>query len=377
MRNGIMQPESRRAFFIDNFLIFITLTLVTFGIVMVYSATGVMSQEKYGDAFYFVKRQAIAACLGIVLLVVCSYIKIPHLRKYSTAFLVLGVLMLIATLIPGLGFRAGGAHRWLKLGSLRFEPGELAKVFFVIFMAGFLARHESVLSKFSQGFVKPVIFLALIAGIFLLQPDFGSVVVISIVTMCMVLVSGARVRYMFLAALAFLLFAAAMIWISPYRMSRILAFLSPFSDASGKGYQLIQSLIAVGSGQVTGVGLGESKQKLFYLPAAHTDFIFAVVAEELGFLGCIFLIVLFVGLVWRGAVWAIRFSDDTFMFALASGITCLLGIEALLNIGVVLGLLPTKGMVLPLVGYGGSNLISSLMAIGLLLGVAREFNRRA
>lgn len=357
-------------------LLAVTVSLVILSLVMVYSTTAIMSQEKYGDGLFFVRKQALAAGVGLLLVWICSRVPLSFVRKISPYLYIGCVVLLVLPLIPGIGDSAGGAKRWVYLGSFRFQPVELIKLCFTVFLAGYFSRHESSIDSFVDGLAKPLGLAGAIGVLLLLQPDFGSASVLAIVTLAMATASGARLRYLFICGLGLAACMALMIYISPYRMSRVVGFLSPFSDASGKGYQLIQSLIAVGTGQVVGVGLGASQQKLFYLPAAHTDFIFAVIAEELGFLGCLVVIALFFIFLWRGLRLARRFSRDTFSFSLAIGLTCLIVVPAFLNMGVVLGLLPTKGLVLPLVGYGGSSLIASLAAVGLLLALARSFHKR-
>lgn len=371
-KSGELKPP-----FLGDFpLLAVTMALVGLSLVMVYSTTAIMSQEKYGDGFFFVRKQALAAAVGLVLIWIGSRLPVTAIRRASP-YLYIGCLVLLALpLIPGIGDSAGGAKRWVYLGSLRFQPVELIKLCYTVFLAGYFARHEASVDSFVDGLAKPLALSGLIGALLLAQPDFGSASVLAIVTLAMATASGARISYLAICALGLACCMGLMIYISPYRMSRVVGFLSPFSDASGKGYQLIQSLIAVGTGQIAGVGLGASQQKLFYLPAAHTDFIFAVIAEELGFLGCLVVIALFLTFLWRGLRLARRFSRDTFSFALAIGLTCLIVVPAFLNMGVVLGLLPTKGLVLPLVGYGGSSLIASLAAVGLLLSLARSFYKR-
>jgi len=350
----------------------LTLGLAAFGLVFLYSTTGLQSQEKMGDALYFVKRQGFAVGLGALAMFLASRLSSRSLQRIAPVLLPAAIVLLILPLVPGLGDSAGGAQRWINLGGVRFQPGEFSKLLCVVFMASFLARHESRLSEFISGLVKPALLILPVAVLYLLQPDFGSTVVVVACTLCMAAATGMRIRYLVIGCALIALGFALLIVVSPYRMHRIMSFLSPWEDASGKGYQLIQSLIALGTGQFTGVGLGASQQKLFFLPAAHTDFIFAVIAEELGFLGCVGVVAAYVVLLWRGLRIAKRVADNTFAFALAVGLTALIVVPALLNMGVVTGLLPTKGMVLPLLGYGGSSIITSMIAVGLLLGIARQ-----
>jgi cell division protein FtsW len=371
MAPSINSSELKPPFLLDAGIVGTVVLLVGFSLVMVYSTTGVVAQEKYGDALYFVKRQSVAALMGMLCMAVFSRLNIDWLRKVSPYLLFAAVALLLVTLIPGVGHRAGGAQRWINLGIIRFQPGEAVKVLFIIFIAGYWARHETRIPEFIAGILKPFLFVGLVAVLLLLQPDFGSTAVIALVTLAMALAAGVRLRYIIYSGILLAVCLGSLVVISPYRMQRILTFLSPFSDVSGKGYQLIQSLIAVGTGQATGVGLGASQQKLFFLPAAHTDFIFAVVAEELGFLGAALLISVFLVLLWRGLLLASQLVEDTFAFTLAVGLTLLIVAPALLNVGVVTGLLPTKGMVLPLVGYGGSSLVTCLASVGVLLALKR------
>lgn len=355
----------------EPIILALTIILICFSLVMVYSTTGVVSLEKFHDPYYYVKRQAFASIIGFGLLFLCSRAPLELYRKITPYFFVISLGMLLATYVPGIGDRAGGAQRWLNLGIVRFQPGEFVKLFFILFIAGYLARNENKLSEFVIGIVKPFAFVACVCALFLKQPDFGSSAIICIITLVLIGSSGARIKYLGLMGLSLLTGGAILVILSPYRMKRVTSFLQPWADPSGSGYQLIQSLIAVGSGNITGVGLGSGQQKLFYLPAAHTDFIFAVVGEELGMVGCMVLLSLFLLFLARGIILAGRVADDTFAFCVTLGTTLLVVVPALLNAGVVTGMLPTKGMVLPLVGYGGSSIMASLMGIGVLLSVAR------
>ena len=368
------QRELRRPYLIDYPLLVAALVLVSISLLMVYSTTGILAQEKYGDPFLFIKRQSAAAVIGIICMYFVSKVSINKLRSLSPLFFLISMLLLAITLLPGVGEVSGGANRWIRIAGVRFQPSEFAKVLFIIYMAGFFGRHEKKLSSFAYGVLKPGILVGLFSLLLLLQPDFGSVVVIGSITLAMVAVTGIRIKYLLLSFSLFLLAGASLIITSPYRLQRVLGFMEPWKDASGKGYQLIQSLIAIGSGKLDGVGLGASQQKLFFLPAAHTDFIFSVIGEELGFVGCILTISLFLVILWRGGVLAARYVGDSFAFSLTVGLTLLIVLPATLNLGVATGLLPTKGMVLPLVGYGGSSLLACLIVIGLLLALSRNYN---
>lgn len=357
---------------VDYLLVVTVLLLVGFGLVMVYSTTGIVSQGKMGDSLFYAKRQLVSAVIGGIVMVTCMQIPLSLVRRGAPYLLVASLLLLLLPLTPGIAERAGGASRWVRFGPVRFQPAEFVKLFMVVFMAGYLARHENRITSFFSGIVKPLGMVGLVAGLLLMQPDFGSTAVIVVVILAMLLASGVRFAHMAVCSVAVGCVMGILVLISPYRMMRVVSFLSPFSDAAGKGYQLIQSLIAVGSGQLVGLGLGGSQQKLFFLPAAHTDFIFAVISEELGFVGGMCVISAFLLLMWRGLMIARKVRHDTFLYSLAVGLTMMVVAPALLNVGVVVGLLPTKGMVLPLVGYGGSSLIACMGVVGILLGIRKE-----
>ena len=339
---------------------------------MVFSTTGTMADRVYGDSYFFVKRQVAAALIGVLLMFIGYRLPPGVLKKLAMALFPVSVLLLILILIPGIGNHAGGAQRWIDLGIIKLQPGEAVKLLFVVFLAGYFERHQQQVGFFLRGMVLPLILAAFLCGLLMKQPDFGSSAVIMAITLIMSFCAGARLKYVVLSGVIVLCLGAVFILSSSYRMSRVMNYLNPTADVQGKGYQLHQSLIAVGTGQLTGVGLGESEQKLFFLPAAHTDFIYAVVAEELGFVGAVCVLLVFLLVLWRGAKIAFEVADNMFLYCLAVGTTLLLVLPALINMGVVLGLLPTKGMVLPLLGYGGSNMVCSLLAAGVLLALGRE-----
>jgi cell division protein FtsW len=370
--NPSLQRELRPPVVVDFVLLTVTVALVGFSILMLYSTTGIISQEKFGDPLFYVKRQMIAAVLGMIALFIVARLPLKLLKRFSPYCLPICLFLLALPLIPGLGESSGGATRWVRFGPIRFQPGEMVKLLFILYIAGYFARHESKLQSLSRGVVKPLLLVGVVAFLYLLEPDFGSSAVLVGVTLAMATAAGIRLRYVGLLVLVACCALGALVVVSPYRMSRVMSFLAPWEDASGSGYQLIQSLIAVGSGELTGVGLGDSQQKLFFLPAAHTDFIYAVIAEELGFIGGVAILLGFLLFLWRGFRLAGKLTGDTFAYCLAVGLTLLIVLPALLNVGVVTGVLPTKGMVLPLVGYGGTSLISCLIAVGLLLGLTRN-----
>ncbi len=375
MNSAVASKEYRPPLLVDGYLVATALLLSAFSLVMLYSTTGIFSSDRFGDPLFFVKKQGAALFVGVVAMYFASKVPVRIYERVSPVLFPIALFLLILPLIPGIGDAAGGARRWVALGPIRFQPGEPVKLLFIIFMAGYLARQQQLLAEFVSGVFKPLFLVGSVGVLYLAQPDFGSMAVLTTVTIAMTAAAGMRLRYLGFAILFIALAFSLLVFISPYRLSRVLSFMTPWSDASGRGYQLIQSLIAIGTGQVYGVGLGESQQKLFFLPAAHTDFIFAVIAEELGFVGCVAVVFLFLVILWRGVKVARKVASDTFRFSLAVGLTLLIIVPAFLNMGVVTGLLPTKGLVLPLIGYGGSSLITSLSGLGVLLSIARQSNQ--
>jgi cell division protein FtsW len=359
--------SSHEPLLIEPFILGIAITLVLFSLLMVYSATGMVALRANDDQLYFVKRQIAAVVIGIGLAVVAFNIPVSWLRKWSWVGFPLALCLLMAVFIPGLGASGGGAQRWINLGIVHFQPGEIVKILMIVVLARYFSRHERSVGSFVGGVLKPFLLLVPVIPLFLLQRDFGSFAVLLLVSLCMAIVAGVRISHFLVCGAMSILGVVPMVIFTPYRVKRLVAYLDPFQDSSGDGYQLIQSLIALGTGEFLGQGLGRSQQKLHYLPAAHTDFIFAVIGEELGFLGCIVIVFIFIFLLTRVLHIAHRFADDLFLCLLSLGLGLLLVVPALLNMGVVTGLLPTKGLVLPLIGYGGSNMISSLLIVGLLL----------
>lgn len=367
--------ELRPPLVADSILVGAVITLVVFGLVMIYSATGVLAEKSKGDPLFYLKRQTLAAFIGIPLMFGLSFLNMSRVKELAVYLYPICMFLLLLTILPGVGLRAGGARRWINLGFTGAQPGEVVKLLFVIFIARFFSRHEHELNRFVVGVLRPGLLVGVLAAIFLMQPDFGSTVVLCSVMLAMSVAAGVPWRHLLAVLGAGAAAAVILVMSSPYRMSRVVHFLNPGADPRGKGYQLDQSLIALGSGDLLGVGLGASKQKLFFLPAAHTDFIFALIGEELGFVGCVGVLCVFLLVLWRGLLLARRLSGDMFAFTLAVGLTVMVTLPALLNMGVVSGMLPTKGLVLPLIGYGGSSLVSSLASIGLLLGLARSRQR--
>ncbi|MBI2345857.1 MAG: putative lipid II flippase FtsW [Deltaproteobacteria bacterium] len=353
----------------DYWLLLCTLLLVGLGVVMVYSASAVLAGERYGDPAYFLKRESCFVLLGLAGMTAAARCPYPVWRRVVYGLLALSALLLGCAYIPGIRSTVGGASRWIHLGPVRFQPSELAKLTIVIFLAYSLEKKAARMKSFAVGLFPHMVIGGIMIVLILGQRDFGSAFLVASILFCMLLVGGSRLTYlgaMVIAALPLLYFAVASV---DYRRKRILAFLNPWSDRYGSGFQIIQSLIAFKEGGLLGRGLGEGQQKLFYLPEAHTDFIASVIGEELGLIGMLCLLALYGFFCLRGFMTAWR-APDSFGRYLAFGITVLLSWQAVCNLGVVMGLLPTKGMVLPFVSYGGSSLLVSLVAVGIMLNIS-------
>jgi cell division protein FtsW len=348
--------------------------LLVVGLVMVYSASAHLALYRVGDSSYYLKRQALFALIGIGALILARNINLSVLGRLVYPLLILSLFLLLAVLIPGLGHEAGNASRWIRFGGFSFQPSELAKFALVLYLAHSMAEKGETMAKFSSGLVPHLV----VAGIFLLllvaQPDLGTAVIIGGWVMVLLFIGGVRIRYllvMFLCSIPMLLW---LVFSTSYRMKRIFAYLNPWEDPKGIGFQIIHSFLAFGSGGMTGAGLGDGIQKLFYLPEPHTDFILSVAAEELGFLRLLVIMGFFAYLVYRGIVVSLR-AKDLYSSYLALGISSMLAIQILVNTAVVTGLLPTKGLTLPLMSYGGSSLIMTLFTIGILLNISAQARR--
>ena len=355
---------------VDRWLFTVVLLLVFIGLVMVFSASAVMAKERFGSPYSFVLRQLLWAIAGLLAMAVAMRI---DYRRYKHPALVFSLLGLTTLLLISVFFldRSHHTHRWFRLGSFSFQPSEVAKPALILFLAYFLESRIKFMDDWRNTLLPAVaptlMFLLLIVA----QPDLGTAIACAGITACMLFVAGVDLRYFGYAFLASLLPLYFLIFHVAYRRDRILAFINPYSDPQGRGFHIIQSLIAVSTGGLTGVGLMEGKQKLFYLPEPHTDFIFAVTAEELGLVGAFFIVILFAIFLWRGVRAALR-TQDTFGRFLAVGITSMIVLQAFINISVVLGLMPTKGIPLPFVSYGGSSLFVTLGCVGVLLNITKQ-----
>lgn len=355
---------------VDSWILGLVFLLTSLSILMVYSTTAVTSERMFDDSQLLIRQHVFHLFLGFVGLVLSYCLSPLKFQRYGQLLLLISLLLVIVVLIPGVGHVAGGARRWIVLGPLRVQPSELVKAMLVIYFASYIGRHRERLMRFFPGALFPFLIVGTFCALLLMEPDFGSAAVIALVVFFQ-LGTSSRLSHLLGVGVVAAVGLTTLIFTSPYRMRRFETFLNPFQDAKDSGYQLIQSLIAVGAGGFSGAGLGAGEQKLFYLPAAHTDFIFAVIAEELGLIGASAVVLIFLLLLYRGVLISRRLAALPFLSTLALGITLLIVLPAFLNIAVVLGLLPTKGMVLPLVAYGGTATVVNLFLIGILLRLSR------
>ncbi|MCL6637481.1 MAG: stage V sporulation protein E [Alicyclobacillus sp.] len=356
---------------IDTGIVLVTTVLLCFGLVMVHSASSVVSAQRFHDAFFYAKRQLLWAGLGMCLMLLAARFDYHRLRTWAPHLAVASFLFLIVVLIPGVGQNRGGSQAWLGIGTFGIQPSEFAKLGLIIYVAHLLADSKERMTSFWRGFLPPLLLALAAVGLIMLEPDLGQSVVIMGTTVILLFAAGARWAHLAALASAGLLGFAALVAAAPYRVLRILAFLDPWQDPLGYGYQIIQSLYALGSGGLVGLGLGNSHQKFLYLPEPQTDFVFAILCEELGFLGGATVLLLFAVLVWRGLRTAM-FAPDEFGALLATGITGMIAVQVLINVGVVTGSIPATGITLPFLSFGGSSLTLMLTGVGILLNISRQ-----
>ncbi len=359
---------------LDAVMLTIVTTLLLGGLVILASASISVSDNIAGNPFHYLERQLLAAVIGAAGGFVCLFVPMHVWRTLGPLLLLAGLSLLLLVLVPGVGYEVNGARRWMRIGFMNLQVSEPARLCLILYLAGYLVRRNKDVRERFVGFLRPMLLLSLACAALLAEPDFGAAVVLLATALAMLFVAGARIRDFLLFFAAALFAMASLAVASPYRMKRLTGFLDPWADPYNSGFQLTQSLIAIGRGEWSGVGLGDSVQKLFYLPEAHTDFVFAVFAEEFGLLGSLVLIGLFFALLWRIFGLARRaFDSERFFEAyLAIGIGTWLGLQAFINVGVNMGMLPTKGLTLPLISYGRSSLIITMIAIAMLLRVHHE-----
>jgi cell division protein FtsW len=365
------RPRIVRTFGSDPWLVLAVAALVSLGMVMVFNVSYFPGGDDFGDPLHFFRKHLVSIAIGLVLCVTTMRVGSNRYRALAYPLLAVAIVAMLVVLIPGIGSVRSGARRWLSVGPLTFQPSELAKFALVLYLARSLVRRGERVREFWYGIIPHCLMVAVLAGLCLLEPDFGTVALSGIILVLMLFAAGARVWHLGLFAAAAVPGLAAIAIMEPYRLRRLTSFLDCRQDALGDGFQLCQALIAFGSGGLWGVGLGQGQQKMYYLPAAHTDFIFSVIGEELGLVGAAVVLALFALVAFRGLRIAARHPDD-FGSLLAFGLTALIVVQGLLNFGVALGTLPTKGLTLPFVSYGGSAMMISLAEVGVLLGLARE-----
>lgn len=373
------KPSHKSLALYDKWLVLAVATLIIIGLMMVASSSVMISTKYFHQPFHFLIRQAAYLSAGIVLAIVCMRIDSTFWEKLSGPLLLVCFLLLILVLVPGIGRLVNGSRRWLALGPIGIQVSELAKFTMILYISGYLVRQQKTLNRSVLGFIKPMIVLAIVSVLLLAEPDFGATVVITGTVMAMLFLTGVKLRYYIGLAIAVAGCLIVLAISSPYRLARLTAFLNPWADQFNSGYQLTQSLIAFGRGGWTGIGLGEGIQKLFYLPEAHTDFVFAVLAEELGLFGVLLVLTLYSILVIRGLTIGFNGYTQGRLFAAytAYGLTFWLGLQAAINMGVNAGLLPTKGLTLPFLSYGGASMVVNCMVVALLLRIDYENRRRA
>lgn len=364
----------QRRFVLDHVLLYVTAGILLLGLVMMTSASISIADRQNHEPLYFLERQAIGVALGLVAALIGMSIPTSLWERLALPLLFLAFLLLIIVLIPGLGHEVNGSRRWLRAGVLNFQASEIARVLLLTYLASYVVRRQAEVKEGLKGFLKPLGVMLGAAALLLLEPDFGAATVLIATGLGVLFVAGVKLRYFI--GLVTLVFGglATLAVTSPYRLKRLISFLDPWADPFNTGFQLVQSLIAIGRGEMFGVGLGASVQKMFYLPEAHTDFVFAVLAEELGLAGVVVTLALFLILVWR-AFHISRLAADAglaFQAYCAAGFGIWLGLQTAINIGVNMGILPTKGLTLPLMSYGGSSILVTLGWLGVLMRIHHE-----
>ena len=357
----------------DTALLGAVLGLLAIGVVMVYSSSSVVALMSYHDASYFMKRQIVWALLGLLVMMAAMHVDHEALGKRPIVgvLLLVTLLLLIAVLVPGIGRAINGARRWLRFGSLSFQPAELMKFTLVVYLGAYISTKGKRIGSFLHGLVPVLLVTGLYLGLTLVQPDFGTVVAVGLVLFAMLFAGGAKLWHLTVLMLVAAPLGYAAIAAKAYRLRRLMSFLDPWADPQGAGHQIVQSFLAFGSGGVFGRGLGEGRQKLLFLPERHSDFIYAVIGEELGIIGALIVLALFGVVLWRGI--AIARNAQGLGRMLAIGFTLMITMQALFNMAVVTGIVPTKGIALPLVSYGGSALVFTLASVGVLLNISRKY----
>ena len=355
----------------DKYILIVVGVLLITGILMVYSASNAFSRDQLGDSFHYLKRQLIYCGLGLALMFCAMLINYKIYQRLAWVMITVSLVLLVFVFVPGIGVKISGSTRWIKIWNFTFQPVEIAKLALIIYMTRFLSQKTEYIKSFKRGILPFLIIISVYLGLLCAQPDFGSVILIVFLAFLLLFIGGARALHLVSLGSVAVVFIGVGILLAPYRIQRVLTFLNPWKDPEGTGYHIVQSLYAFGSGGVLGTGLGGGVQKLHYLPTPHTDSIFSVIGEELGFVGTAVVVMLFMIIVWRGIRISLK-TEDRFGSLLAIGISCLIGIQAIINVGVATGSLPSKGITLPFISFGGSSLLISLIAIGVLLNISKN-----
>lgn len=368
----------------DFLLLFLTLALVAFGLLMVYSASSMSATYNMeGDSLFYTKKQALGILLGIVGMVAAMNIHHTKLRKWTLP--IFFCILVALFLVPFIGHAAKGARSWFKIGPLQLQPAEFAKLAVVMYLAALISKKQDKFRSFKQGLMPALVIVGIVSGLIMLQPDLGSTLILCGGAMIVIIVGGANMKHLVLLAaggIGFMALIFAIITlVNPdftggYRMARLTSFLNPWADERGSGFHIVQSLYAFGHGGITGAGFGQSIQKLHFLPAPHNDFIFAIIGEELGFIGGAIFLLVYLLFIWRGIIVSLR-CTDTYARLVGIGIMGTIGVQALVNLGGVTNSIPLTGVTLPLISYGGSSILVTLASMGILLGISRDYNRAA
>ncbi len=366
-----MVPRGKPLHNYEPIMLISVFLLLGIGLVAVYSASSVLAEQRFGDHYYYLKRQGIFCLFGLLVMILAHNTNYLFYRRLAYFFLGSSLILLALLLVPGFGVKVGGAQRWFRFGFISMQPSEVAKLSLAIFVAYSMSKNAESMGTFSHGFLPHLAVAAIFMTLILLQPDLGTAIIIGVWMLILLFIGGVNVAQLFLLLGLISPVVFYLISHTAYRLNRWWAFLNPWEDPQGFGFQIIHSFLAFGSGGLLGVGIGNSKQKLFYLPEPHTDFILAIIAEEIGFIGVSVLLILFAIVVIRGIKIALD-APELFGTYLAMGISCMLGLQVLVNMGVVMALLPTKGLTLPFISYGGSSLVVSLLGVGILMNISKR-----
>ncbi len=367
------QTKYIHPFFSEKSILFPVILLAGLGIIMVYSASSSIAAENHQNVYFYMKRQIIFFFISLFVMFSTASFPYKFYRNFAYLILFAAIALLVAVLFPSLNIKAGGASRWLNLGGFTFQPAEFAKLALIIFLGYSLAKKQEMIKEFSVGFVPHVLIFSIFASLIIFQPDFGTIVVLGMITWGMMFIAGVKITHLISPAPVIIPLVYFLIAKVEYRRERILSFLNPWDDPYNTGYQITHSLKALGSGGVFGKGIGLGMQKMHYLPEPHTDFIFSIIGEELGFAGVLFTLFLYLILVLKGSSIA-KEANTLFGAVMAAGLTIYIGIQVIINTGVAMGVLPTKGLTLPFISYGGTSLVINMAAMGILMNIGASRN---